>query len=252
MGMEAFSLQGKVALVTGGGQGIGWELAKALHSAGAHPVIAEINEETGKSAADQLDGDFLHLDVTDSGQVTDAVRGIVAEHGHLDVSVHNAGKVHNAPGETMSDDSWRQVLGLNLDAVFYCCRAVGNVMLEQGCGSIINIASMSGMISNHPQPQVSYNTSKAGVIMLTKSLAGEWAPRGVRVNSISPGYIETDLLTQVRTDQPDLFSGWLEQTPMGRVGQPHELGPLAVFLASEASSFVTGSNVVADGGFTSW
>lgn len=252
MGMEEFSLRGKVALITGGGQGIGLELARALHSAGAHPVIAEINEETGKRAADELDGEFVHLDVTDSARVTEAVEGIVAEHGHLDVSVHNAGMVHNEPGESMSDESWRQVLALNLDAVFYCCRAVGTAMLEQGSGSIINIASMSGLISNHPQPQVSYNTSKAGVIMLTKSLAGEWAPRGVRVNSISPGYIETDLLTQVRTQQPELFSGWLEQTPMQRVGQPRELGPLAVFLASEASSFVTGSNVVADGGFTAW
>ena len=125
-------------------------------------------------------------------------------------------------------------------------------LLSADGGSIVNIASMSGIVSNHPQPQVSYNTSKAGVIMLTKALAGEWAGRGVRVNSISPGYIGTDLLQGVRQRQPDLYEQWLDQTPMRRTGEPQELGPLAVFLASSASSFVTGSNMVADGGFTVW
>ncbi|GAB3280406.1 SDR family NAD(P)-dependent oxidoreductase [Parasphingorhabdus pacifica] len=252
MGTDVFSLRDKVALVTGGGQGIGLEIAKSLRSAGAHVVIGEINAETGKRAADDLEGDFVRLDVTDSGQVADAVRQIVDDHGRIDVSVHNAGMVRNEPAEEMSDDSWRSVMGLNLDAVFWCCREVGKVMLAQGSGSIINIASMSGLISNHPQPQVSYNTSKAGVIMLTKSLAGEWSGRGVRVNSISPGYTGTDLLKQVEVTQPEWFRSWVTQTPMGRVAEPHELGPVAVFLAAEASSFVTGSNVVADGGFTVW
>ncbi|MEU6129732.1 SDR family oxidoreductase [Saccharopolyspora sp. NPDC047091] len=252
MGTEVFSLQDKVALVTGAGQGIGLEIAKALRSAGAHVVIGEINPETGNAAAEQVEGDFLPLDVTDSAAVADAVARIVADHGRIDVSVHNAGMVRNEPAEEMSDESWRRVLGLNLDGVFYCSREVGKQMLAQGSGSIINIASMSGMISNHPQPQVSYNASKAGVIMLTKSLAGEWARRGVRVNSISPGYTGTDLLLGVQNTQPEWFNGWMEQTPMGRAGRPDELGPVAVFLASEASSFVTGSNVVADGGFTIW
>jgi NAD(P)-dependent dehydrogenase (short-subunit alcohol dehydrogenase family) len=249
---EAFSLEGKVALVTGGGQGIGREIARALRSSGAHVVVAEINPETGEAAADELDGDFLELDVADSQAVGTAVQRIVASRGRIDVSVHNAGMVRNEPAETLSDESWRAVLGLNLDAVFWCCREVGRAMLAQGSGSIVNIASMSGLISNHPQPQASYNTSKAGVIMLTKSLAGEWAGRGVRVNSISPGYTGTDLLQQVRTTKPDWFDTWVADTPMGRVGEPRELGPIAVFLASEASSFVTGSNLVADGGFTVW
>lgn len=252
MGTEVFSLQDKVALVTGAGQGIGLEIAKALRSSGAHVVLGEINPETGKAAAEQVGGEFLHVDVTDSAQVADAVAKIVAEHGHLDVSVHNAGMVRNEPAEDMSDESWRKVVGLNLDAVFYCCREVGKQMLAQGSGSIVNIASMSGLISNHPQPQVSYNSSKSGVIMLTKSLAGEWGGHGVRVNSISPGYTGTDLLRGVQTTQPEWFNSWVAQTPLGRVGEPHELGPVAVFLASEASSFVTGSNIVADGGFTVW
>ena len=252
MNTETFSLRDQVAMVTGGGQGIGLELARALAGAGAHPVIAEINEETGRKAAEEVGGQYLKLDVTDSAQVAEAVRGIVDEHGHLDVSVHNAGMCRNEPAEEMSDETWRNVLTLNLDAVFYCCREAGKVMLEQGKGSIVNIASMSGIVSNHPQPQVSYNTSKAGVIMLTKALAGEWAQRGVRVNSISPGYIGTELLQGVRERHPDLYEGWLDQTPMHRTGEPQELGPLAVFLASSASSFVTGSNMVADGGFTVW
>ncbi|CAM01224.1 SDR family NAD(P)-dependent oxidoreductase [Saccharopolyspora erythraea] len=252
MGTEVFSLRDKVALVTGGGQGIGLEIARALRSAGARLVIGEINQETGEKAAAELEGEFLPLDVTDSGAVADGVARIVADHGRIDVSVHNAGMVRNEPAESMPDESWRAVLGLNLDAVFWCCREAGRAMLAQGSGSIINIASMSGLISNHPQPQASYNTSKAGVIMLTKSLAGEWAGRGVRVNSISPGYTGTELLRQVETSQPDWFRTWVAQTPMGRVAEPRELGPIAVFLASEASSFVTGSNLVADGGFTVW
>lgn len=252
MGTEVFSLRSKVALVTGGGQGIGLEIAKELAGAGAHVVIGEVNPETGARAAEQVQGDFLPLDVTDSKQVADTVERIVSEHGAIDISVHNAGMVRNEPAEEMSDESWRNVLGLNLDAVFWCCREVGKAMLAQGSGSIVNIASMSGLVSNHPQPQVSYNTSKAGVIMLTKSLAGEWAGRGVRVNSISPGYTGTELLKGVQTADPALFDQWISQTPMARVGEPHELGPIAVFLASEASSFVTGSNLVADGGFTVW
>ena len=252
MGNDSFSLRDQVALVTGGGQGIGLAIAQAMSEAGAHVVIGEINAETGERAAEKVGGTFLPLDVTDSQQVAEGVRRVVSQHGSLDVSVHNAGMTRNEPAEEMSDQSWRDVLGLNLDAVFWCSREVGKVMLEQGRGSIINMASMSGVVSNHPQPQVSYNTSKAGVIMLTKALAGEWAGRGVRVNSISPGYIGTDLLQNVRNNDPALYEDWLGQTPMGRTGEPQELGPLAVFLASSASSFVTGSNMVADGGFTIW
>ena len=152
MGTEIFSLQDKVALVTGAGQGIGLEIAKALRSAGARVVIAEINPETGERAAAEVDGEFRKLDVTDSAAVAEVVSSVAAEHGRIDVSVHNAGTVRNEPAESMSDESWRTVVGLNLDAVFWCCREVGRAMLAQGSGSIINIASMSGMISNHPQP----------------------------------------------------------------------------------------------------
>jgi NAD(P)-dependent dehydrogenase (short-subunit alcohol dehydrogenase family) len=143
------------------------------------------------------------------------------------------------------------VININLNAVFYCCREFGKVMLEQGKGSIINTASMSGIISNTPQPQTAYNVSKAGVIMLTKSLAGEWAKRGVRVNSISPGYVGTDM-TKPGMLNPDWYPTWMQFTPMERVGEPWEIAPAVLFLASDVSSYFTGSNLVMDGGYTAW
>ena len=155
------------------------------------------------------------------------------------------------PSEDCSDEDWLRVININLNAVFFCCREFGKIMLQQGKGSIINTASMSGIVSNTPQPQSAYNASKAGVIMLTKSLAGEWAKRGVRVNSISPGYIGTEL-TKMGMARTEWYNDWLKFTPMGRVGEPREVSAAVVFLASDASSFFTGSNLVVDGGYTCW
>ena len=247
-----FALNGKNAVVTGGAQGIGEAIVRALRDAGARVFIADINPEVGHATAERHDVEFVAIDVTDSASVEAAFEHVVNTAGSLDVAVNNAGIVHNHPSEDLSDDDWRRVLSVNLDGVFYCCRAAGKRMLAQGSGSIINTGSMSGHIANRPQPQSAYNTAKAGVIHLTKSLAGEWSGRGVRVNSISPGYTGTELLTGVRTTKPDWYDGWLAQTPLGRVAEPREIGPLAVYLASDASSFVTGSNVVIDGGFTVW
>jgi NAD(P)-dependent dehydrogenase (short-subunit alcohol dehydrogenase family) len=142
-------------------------------------------------------------------------------------------------------------MSVNLDGVFWCCRALGRAMLEQGSGAIVNIASMSGVVSNHPQPQAAYNASKAGVITLTKSLAGEWASRGVRVNAVSPGYIRTPL-TEQGMAMPEWADVWLASTPMGRLAEPEEIAPAVVYLASDASSYATGTNLVIDGGYTSW
>ena len=245
------SLQDRIAVVTGAGQSLGLEISRALRAAGAQIVVAEINAEVGPAAAEELEGDFFQTDVTDSGSVREMVREVLEKHGRIDILVNNAGTVHNIPSEEVSDEEWRTVLSVNLDGVFYCCREAGRAMLERGSGAIVNIASMSGMVSNHPQPQAAYNASKAGVIMLTKSLAGEWASRGVRVNSVSPGYIRTPL-TELGMSKPEWSEVWLASTPLGRIAEPREIAPAVVYLASDASSYATGTNLVIDGGYTSW
>jgi NAD(P)-dependent dehydrogenase (short-subunit alcohol dehydrogenase family) len=244
-------LDGRIAVVTGGARGIGFESAKALKESGAIVAIADINPEAGTKAAKQLDVDFFEVDLTQSNQVTKLATAIRSKYGRIDVAFNNAGIAVNVPSEECTDEAWHKVININLNAVFYCCREFGKMMLAQGSGSIINTASMSGIISNTPQPQAAYNASKAAVIMLTKSLAGEWARRGVRVNSISPGYIGTEM-TKLGMSNPDWHKEWLHLTPMGRVGEPREVASVVVFLASDASSYFTGSNLVVDGGYTCW
>jgi NAD(P)-dependent dehydrogenase (short-subunit alcohol dehydrogenase family) len=248
---EPRALHGRVALVTGAGQGIGREIARSLAVAGARVIVADRNRDTGAATADELGGLFVELDVTDSADVRAAVDSIVADHGRIDVLVNNAGIVRNTPAEATSDDDWRDVFRVNVEGVFWCCREVGRTMLEAGGGSIVNIASMSGLVVNRPQPQAAYNASKAAVIMLTKSLAAEWASRGVRVNAIAPGYVATELTLRGMTN-PEWRDEWLRSTPMGRVAQPAEIAPAAVYLASDASSYVTGSVLVVDGGYSAW
>jgi NAD(P)-dependent dehydrogenase (short-subunit alcohol dehydrogenase family) len=246
-----FSLQDRVALVTGGGQSLGLAVSRALHRAGAEMVIAEINETTGPDVAEELEGTFVHTDVTNPASVRDMVEMVLEEHGRIDVLVNNAGIVHNIPSEEVPDEEWLAVISVNLNGVFWCCREVGKAMLGRGSGSIVNVASMSGIISNHPQPQAAYNASKAAVITLTKSLAGEWASRGVRVNSVSPGYIRTPL-TELGMSKSEWSEVWLSQTPLGRLAEPEEIAPAVLYLASDAASFATGTNLVIDGGYTSW
>jgi NAD(P)-dependent dehydrogenase (short-subunit alcohol dehydrogenase family) len=248
---QGFSLRGRVAVVTGGGQSLGLAISRALHRAGAEVVIAEVNERTGPDAAEELEGTFVHTDVTDPASVRDMVEMVLEDHGRIDILVNNAGMVHNIPSEEVPDEEWLAVISVNLNGVFWCCREVGKAMLERGSGSIVNIASMSGIISNHPQPQAAYNASKAAVITLTKSLAGEWASRGVRVNSVSPGYIRTPL-TELGMSKSEWSEVWLSSTPMGRLAEPQEIAPAVLYLASDAASFATGTNLVVDGGYTSW
>jgi NAD(P)-dependent dehydrogenase (short-subunit alcohol dehydrogenase family) len=244
-------LDGRIAIVTGGARGIGFETVKALKENGATAVIADINKEAGTKAAEELDTDYFQVDLTQSSHVKGLAADVRSKHGRIDIAFNNAGIAVNVPSEECSDEDWQKVININLNAVFYCCREFGKVMLEQGKGSIINMASMSGIISNTPQPQSAYNASKAGVILLTKSLAGEWAKRGVRVNSISPGYIGTEM-TKLGMSTSDWRRDWLQFTPMGRLGEPREVASVVVFLASDASSYFTGSNLVVDGGYTSW
>lgn len=245
-------LSGRLAVVTGGAQGIGRAIVETLAAAGADVVIADFNPETGAVAAVATGASFVELDVTSSASVATVVEQLVQERGGIDIWVNNAGIALNADCQDMSDEQWHKVIDVNLNGVFYCCRDVGKHMLTRGGGAIVNIASMSGMVSNHPQPQCAYNASKAAVIMLTKSLAGEWGKRGVRINSVSPGYTRTAILDQVIELQPDWTDVWFSETPMGRPGEVGEIAAVVKFLASDAASFVTGSNYVVDGGYTCW
>ncbi len=249
--LPIFSLDGRVAIVTGGSRGIGLEIARAMRQSGAEVVIADRLRDEGEASAAELGAHFMEMDVTSSASVRNLAEQVTAAHGRIDILATIAGIAHNVPAEDTTDEDWRRVMSVNLDGLFFCCREVGRVMLAQGKGVIVNMASMSGIIANHPQPQAAYNASKAGVILLTKSLAGEWAGRGVRVNAISPGYVGTPM-TKLGLDTPEWKRVWLQETPMGRLAEPAEIAPLAVFLASDASSYMTGASVVIDGGYTAW
>ena len=245
--LDLFRLTGKTALVTGAAQGIGLEIARALAEAGARVIVADLNPAVGQAAAHSIGAAFEPLDVTDSA----AVSALAAKLDALDILVNNAGIVRNVPSEAISDADWDVVMSVNVTGVFWCCREFGKKMLDAGKGSIVSTASMSGLISNHPQPQSGYNASKAAVIHLTRSLAGEWASRGVRVNAVAPGYTATPM-TILGLDTPEWRETWLKETPMGRLAQPREIAPAVVYLASDAASFVTGHTLVVDGGYTVW
>ena len=254
MVLDKFSLAGQVGIVTGGGQGLGWAFCQAFAEAGADIVIAEINPETGPKTAEQIQimgrqALCVQTDVRDNASVEAMVDQALAKFGRIDFLMNNAGIAAWRPAEETSQEEWLNMMDVNLNGVFYCCQAVGKHMISRGAGRIINIASMSGVIVNTPQPQVAYNTSKAAVIHLTKSLAMEWAPHGIRVNAICPGYMATPM-AQPYFEDPKYGGVWMNMTPMHRPGQPEELGPLAVFLASEASSFVTGAAILIDGGYS--
>ena len=248
---EKFDLKGRVAVVTGGAQGIGNAIATALTEHGAKVVIADMDASKGAAAAAALGGEFVALNVRDGAMVRKVADELAARHRHVDILVNNAGIARNSPSVETLPEEWLEVIDVNLNGVWWCSQAFGRGMVARGKGAIVNIGSMSGLVANKPQAQTHYNASKAAVHMLTKSLAAEWAPHGVRVNAIAPGYIGTEL-TKRGLSNAEWRKTWLEMTPFGRVGDPSDVAALALFLASDAAAYMSGSVVSVDGGYTSW
>ena len=257
MYLEMFKLADRVALVTGGGQGIGLACAEALAEAGARVIVADRDGALAEKACAALQAkggkaEAATMDVTDSRRVTEVANDVVSRHGRIDILVNNAGIARSeTPAETVTDEHWLNVLDVNLNGTFWCCRAFGAHMLKARSGAIVNIGSMSGFIVNKPQEQCYYNASKAAVHHLTKSLAAEWGSRGVRVNAVAPTYIATPLNEFVKS-KPAMYDAWIGGTPMGRLGKVEEIASVVLFLASDAASLLTGSIVLADGGYTCW
>ncbi|KAH8922251.1 NAD(P)-binding protein [Atractiella rhizophila] len=254
---EKFELKGKVAVVTGGARGLGYEMARALCEAGlAGIAIVDILQEFGEAAIKELHADFgltasfYKVDVRDSKAVEEVMNGVIRDFGQIDVLICSAGVADNISAEDYPADRFKRVIDINLNGTFFCAQACAKHMIPSGRGgAMIFIGSMSGRIVNYPQPQCAYNASKAAVVHLMKSLAAEWAPHKIRVNAISPGYMNTVLNEKF---DPLLKKTWYERTPQARMGHVSDLNGAALYLASEAASFTTGTDLLVDGGYCTW
>ena len=248
-----FRLDGKTALVTGGNQGLGKAFALGLAQAGARVAVCGRRKTANLAAAAEareagFDLVTITADITDDAHVSAmTTQALDAFDGRIDILVNNAGTCYHAPAFEVTDEQWADVFDLNVRALWKTCLAVAAGMRDRRAGSIVNIGSMSGVIVNRPQWQPAYNASKAAVHHLTRSLAVEWAPYGIRVNAVAPGYVKTEMAP---VDRPEFQRHWIEDCPQGRYARPEEIAPSVVFLASDAASFVTGSILVADGGYT--
>ena len=250
-----FSLDGDVALVTGAASGIGRAIAQAIAASGAAVGLVDLTEQISEETANEISGCggrvvSIEADVTDLSQLRAAVERTEAVFGPLTLAVNSAGIANAAPAETMSLEQWQRVYDVDVTGVFLSCQAEGEAMLRNGRGSIVNISSMSGTIVNRGLQQVHYNSAKAAVSHLTRSLAVEWVDRGVRVNAVSPGYTATPMNT--RPEMVDLVAQFSKEIPMGRYAEPEEIAGPVVFLLSPAASYCTGVDLLVDGGFCCW
>jgi len=245
---QPFSLQGRVALITGGGTGIGFDIAKCFLSSGATVIITGRREDVLKEAVANL-GKGAHFavnDVADLSLTSQLVAELVARHGAIDILVNNAGINMKRPAVEVSDDDFANIINVNLNAVFALTREVGKHMLEKGKGSIIMISSMAAYYGI--DRVAAYASSKTGIYGLVRVLASEWSGKGVRVNAIAPGFIETAMSRTAMNSDPDRKHKAMDRTPMGYFGKPEDIGWAAVYLASDASNYVTGVSIPVDGG----
>lgn len=253
--IEKMRLDGKKAFVTGGARGIGKRIATALAEAGADVAIVDMDLETAQQTAKEIqeaNGNkmiAIKADITSPEDVNRMIDIILEEFGRLDVAFCNAGIGYNVEIENDTLETWTRVINVNLNGTFLTAQAAGKVMLKQGGGSIINTASMSAHITNIPQKECSYAASKAGVIAMSRNMAVEWADRNVRVNTISPGYMATEMTVNDPNLKP-LIAEWEKLIPVGRMGQPEELEAIAVYLAGDMSSYTTGADFKIDGAYT--
>jgi NAD(P)-dependent dehydrogenase (short-subunit alcohol dehydrogenase family) len=251
--LDLFDLSGRTALVTGGYRGLGRAFATGLAEAGADVVIGARDGDASRAAAEEVAQATgrrtagVALDVTDPDSCAAAVATAVELTGRLDVLVNNAGACFHRASLDVPREELRAVLDTNVAGVFEMSTAAARVMIPAGGGRIVNVGSMSGLIVNRPQLQPLYNASKAAVHQLTKSHAAEWAQHGIRVNAVAPGYVKTEMAP---VDDPALRRYWIEDAPLQRYAMPEEIAPAVLYLASEASSFVTGSVLTIDGGYT--
>lgn len=253
--LDRFRLDGRVALITGGAQGLGFGFARALADVGASVMIADLNGAGATAAAEALtaagfQADSVQADVTKADEIDIMIAATVERFGDMHIAINNAGINFNSAAEDTPMTEWDTTFDLNLRGLFMCCQAEGRHMISKGYGKIINIASMSSLIVPHPQKQAAYNTSKAGVAHLTASLATEWAEHGVRVNAVSPGCVRTPLLESEALR--DLKDVWIEQTPMGRLAEVSDIQAGVVYLASDASDYMIGHNLAIMGGQNLW
>ena len=250
--LDRFRLDGDTAIVTGGNRGIGNAIARGLAEAGAEVVIANRNEEAGREAARELEAETgadamaVPTDVSDEDDVRAMVDATVEEFGGVDVLVNNAGMSVKRPAEEKPVDEFRRTLEVNLVGAFLCSKYAGLEMMAGDGGAIVNVSSISAFIANYPQGQADYQASKGGLEALKNQLASEWAEYGIRVNNINPGYVETDILL----DDDEKREVWESETLADEFADPEDIAPLAVYLASDASSYVTGESVLIDGGYT--